>query len=157
MKAPRAAWTVAHYRGAPIGLHLSIALGLLFYSFGRWEPGAWVGFTLVVLLHELGHAMLVSRYGLRVVAIDLHGFGGECSYSGEVTPWRRSVIAWGGVLAPAATRLGENAVGQDDCALPGSDRARAARRPRLSQDPDFYQQCPGQLMLGAHRWRETVL
>jgi Zn-dependent protease len=102
MKSPSAAWIVGRYRGAPIRLHLSLVVGALLFSRGRWEPGAWLGFTLVILLHELGHAVLVARYRLKVEAIDLHALGGECSYSGDVTPWRRSVIAWGGVAAQAA-------------------------------------------------------
>jgi len=101
MKSPRAAWTIGRYRGAPIRLHATLLLGALFFSHGRIEPAAWLGFVLVILLHELGHAVLVARYRHKVVAIDLHALGGECSYSGEVTGWQRSVIAWGGVCAQA--------------------------------------------------------
>jgi hypothetical protein len=99
MKSPR--WTVGRFRGAPVRLHLSLVLGLMMYSRGRWAPGAWVACVLITLLHELGHALLVARFRLTVVAIDVHALGGECSYRGEVTAWRRSVIAWGGVLAQA--------------------------------------------------------
>ncbi len=94
-------WTLGRYRGAPVRLHASLILGALFFSRGQFEPGAWLGFALMILVHELGHALLVTRYRLKVVAIDLHAFGGECSYRGNVTPLQRSVIAWGGVLGQA--------------------------------------------------------
>ena len=96
-----ATWTIGHYRGAPVRLHASLIFGALFFSRGQFMPGAWLGFALMILVHELGHAILVTRYRLKVVAIDLHAFGGECSYRGDVTPFRRSVIAWGGVLGQA--------------------------------------------------------
>jgi stage IV sporulation protein FB len=86
-------------RGAPIRAHWSVVLGALVFTGFRFEPGAWVGFVLLILCHELGHATLVMRYRLRVVSVDLHGFGGVCRWAGEATPWQRSVIAWGGVLA----------------------------------------------------------
>jgi stage IV sporulation protein FB len=86
-------------RGAPIRIHWSVALGLLFFTGFRFEPGAWLGFIALILVHELGHAALVLRYRLRVVSLDVHGFGGECRWSGNATAWERAAIAWGGVLA----------------------------------------------------------
>jgi stage IV sporulation protein FB len=90
---------IARVRGAPIRIHWSVLLGLMFFTGFRFAPAAWLGFVALILIHELGHAALVLRYGLRVVAIDVHGFGGECRWSGDTTPWQRAVIAWGGVLA----------------------------------------------------------
>jgi stage IV sporulation protein FB len=88
-------------RGAPVRLHWSVLLGVLFFTGFRFSPAAWLGFVALVLIHELGHAAVVLRYGLRVVGIELHGFGGECRWDGQATPWERAVIAWGGVLAQA--------------------------------------------------------
>jgi Zn-dependent protease len=90
---------IGRIRGAPIRVHWSIAVGALVFSNFTFSPGAWLGFALLILLHELGHAALVMRYGLRVVSVDLHGLGGLCRWAGEATPWQRAVIAWGGVLA----------------------------------------------------------
>src|SRR5579859_4663516 len=88
-------------RGAPIRIHWSVALGLLFFTGFRFEPAAWLGFIALILMHELGHALMVLRYGLRVVAVDVHGFGGECRWEGTPTAWQRAAIAWGGVMGQA--------------------------------------------------------
>jgi stage IV sporulation protein FB len=92
---------IAEWRGVPLRLHWTTAAGALLFSGFRFEPGAWLGFVLLVLLHEMGHATLVMRYRLRVVSIDVHGYGGVCRWAGQATGWQRAVIAWGGVLAQA--------------------------------------------------------
>ena len=58
-----------------------------------------LGFFLLILVHELGHAALVRAYGLPLQSIEVHGMGGVCRYSGRPSPVAQSVIAWGGVLA----------------------------------------------------------
>jgi len=88
--------------GVPIRIHVLTPLGALVFTGFRFAPGAWVGFLLLVLLHEMGHALLVMRYRLRVSSIDLHAYGGLCRWSGQATDWERAVIAWGGVVAQAA-------------------------------------------------------
>jgi stage IV sporulation protein FB len=93
---------IGRIRGAPIRIHWSVLLGVLFFTGFRFAPAAWLGFVALVLVHELGHAGIVLRYGLRVLAIDVHGFGGQCRWEGQASPWQRAVIAWGGVLAQAA-------------------------------------------------------
>jgi Zn-dependent protease len=95
-------WTLGRFRGVPLRMHVLTPLGALLFSGFRVEPGAWIGFLLLVLLHEIGHAIVVARYGLRVSGIDLQVYGGVCRWSGPATDWQRSVIAWGGVLAQAA-------------------------------------------------------
>jgi stage IV sporulation protein FB len=90
---------IARIRGAPVRIHWSVALGALFFTGLRFEPAAWFAFLALVLVHELGHAVVVLRCGLRVVGIDVLAFGGVCRWSGDSTPLQRAVIAWGGVLA----------------------------------------------------------
>lgn len=87
------------FRDAPVRFHWTLLVGLLMFSRLRWAPGAWLGFVAIVLLHEIGHAILVRRYGLRVLGIDVHGLGGVCRHTGGATVYQSSVIAWGGVLA----------------------------------------------------------
>lgn len=79
--------------------HWSIALGIFYFSGFRFEPGAWLGYLVLVIGHELGHALLVRGYGLRVFSIDVHGFGGACVHQRARSELQESVIAWGGVLA----------------------------------------------------------
>lgn len=91
--------TLGSYRGTPIRLHWSVVLGLLFVSGLHFAPGAWAGYLLVILLHEMGHAFLARRYGLAVREIMIHGMGGHCAYAGYPTLYQQAVIATGGVLA----------------------------------------------------------
>ena len=94
-------WTAFRWRGVPIRLHWSLLVGSLFLSRLEWRPGIWLGYFVVVVWHEMGHAMLVHRMGLRTHEIQVHGLGGVCVYDGTATPYQRAVIAWGGVLAQA--------------------------------------------------------
>jgi Zn-dependent protease len=94
--------SLGRWRGVPLRVHVLTPLGALFFTRFRLEPGAWLGFFLVILLHEMGHALLVMGYRLRVSSIDLYPYGGVCRWSGSATEWERAVIAWGGVLAQAA-------------------------------------------------------
>lgn len=91
-------WTLARYRGIPIRLHWSIPLGALF--FGRFEivPGFWLGFVVLVLIHELGHAFLARTRRLAVHEVNVHGLGGECVHR-RGAPYDDAIVAWGGVLA----------------------------------------------------------
>ena len=101
----RGYFSLGRVRGISLRAHVLTLLGALFFTGFRFEPGAWLGFFLLVLLHEAGHAVLVRRYGLRVESIDLHAFGGVCHWSGQTTAWQRSVIAWGGVMAQGLVLL----------------------------------------------------
>ncbi len=98
----RGSLTLARLRGIPIRAHWTLPLGALFFSGFRFAPGFWIGFFLLVLIHELGHAALVRAFRLRVVGIDVTGFGGLCHWSGMATERQRGAIAWGGVLAQLA-------------------------------------------------------
>ena len=91
--------TIGHWRGAPVRLHWTLPLVALIFGQGAFAPGFWLGFVLIVLIHELGHAVLVRRFRCAVSSIDVHGMGGVCRWSGEPTRIQRACIAWGGVLA----------------------------------------------------------
>ncbi len=95
-------YTVGHFKGAPIRLHWSAPLGALVFGGFRFVPGFWIGFFLLVLLHELGHAVVVRLCGLRVAGIDIHGLGGQCRWEGRLTSLKQALIAWGGVWAQLA-------------------------------------------------------
>jgi stage IV sporulation protein FB len=93
------------FRGAPIRVHWSAPLGALFFCGFQFAPGAWAGFLVLILIHEMGHAFLAMRYRLRVQGIDIHGLGGQCRYEGGGTRRQHIVIAWGGVLAQGVVLL----------------------------------------------------
>lgn len=97
----RGYWTVTRLGGVPLRLHWSTALGALVFGGLRFAPAAWLAFLVIVLLHEVGHALVVRALRHRVMAIEVTGFGGLCRWSGAATPLERSMIAWGGVLAQA--------------------------------------------------------
>jgi len=97
--AARGTLEVGRWGGAPVRLHWSLAIGALVFSQGRFALGAILGFVLLVFIHEVGHALVVRRHRLRVVAIDVHALGGVCTWSGEASPLARARIAWGGVNA----------------------------------------------------------
>ena len=93
---------VGRIRGIPLRIHWTMPFGALLFSGFTFAPAFWVGFFVVVLVHELGHAALVRRYRQQVLSVDITGFGGLTRWSGNTTRTQRSVIAWGGVLAQLA-------------------------------------------------------
>lgn len=97
--------TIARWQGAPVRAHWTLPLGAFVFGHGRIAPGYWLGFALVVLVHEIGHALVVRRFGLRVVSVDVHGAGGQCRWAGDATALQRARIAWGGVNAQLALFL----------------------------------------------------
>ena len=93
--------TVAHVRGVPIRVHWSTPLGAFVFTGFSFNPLVWIGFFLVVLVHELGHAAAVRFYGHDVAAIEVNGLGGRCEWAGHPTAKEDAVIAAGGVAAQA--------------------------------------------------------
>ncbi len=72
---------------------------------GRFEivPAFWLGFALLIFIHELGHALLVVRYRLGLSEIAVHGVGGYCRHDRSGTRFQEAAVAWGGVLAQLAS------------------------------------------------------
>ena len=93
-------------RGVPVRAHWTTPFGALLFSRFEFVPGYWFGFLALIVLHELGHAVLVQRQGLEALSADIHAFGGQCVYQGPATPLDVSIIAWGGVLAQLAVLAG---------------------------------------------------
>lgn len=91
--------------GAPIRLHWTLPLGALVMSRFTFAPAYWLGFVLLILIHELGHALIVLRYRLGLVEIMVHGAGGYCSHGPARSRWQESAIAWGGVLGQLTALL----------------------------------------------------
>src|SRR5690242_18702994 len=86
---------------APIRVHWTAPLGAFMFTGFQLAPAAWAAFVVLILIHEIGHALFVRSFGLHLESVDVHGLGGVCRYYGTTTPVRRALIAWGGVLAQA--------------------------------------------------------
>ena len=91
-------WRVGRIMGVPIELHWTIPVGAFVFGRFAFVPGFWLGFFLLVLIHELGHAFLVKRRGLFNDRIRVHGLGGVSIHQ-RGTVYDQAIIAWGGVLA----------------------------------------------------------
>jgi hypothetical protein len=94
-------YDLGRVRGAPIRIHWSAPLGAIAFTGFSFSPGLWAGFLLLVVLHELGHAAMVHRFGYQVVAVRVHAFGGDCQWAGDPTAAEDAAVAWGGVLVQA--------------------------------------------------------
>src|SRR3712207_2838554 len=80
-------------------LHWSVPVGALVFGSLRFEPVLWLAFLALILVHDLGHALLVRAVGFRITGVDLTGFGGQCRWRGKPDALEQALIAWGGVLA----------------------------------------------------------
>jgi Zn-dependent protease len=93
----------------PVWIHASMPFVALLLTSGLWLPfrahGLWVaamvipGAMLSVVAHELGHALVARRHGLRVSGIHLHGGGGQALIEGWM--WSRKVDRKVTVAGPA--------------------------------------------------------
>jgi hypothetical protein len=97
----RGSITVAHVRGVPIRVHWSTPIGAIVFTGFSINPLVWIGFFLLILVHELGHAAAVRLYGHEVVSIEVNGLGGRCEWTGHPSAKEDAVIAAGGVAAQA--------------------------------------------------------
>jgi hypothetical protein len=92
-------FTLGHWRGIPIRMHWTTPIGALIFTRFEFIPVIWLGFVVIVLVHEFGHARMVRWCGAAVLSIDMDALGGSCSWEGSGSPLQRALIAWGGVLA----------------------------------------------------------
>lgn len=92
---------LGEWKGLPIQAHWTILVGAFIFGGFKFVPGFWLGFALLILFHEMGHAIAVRRSGAQVIALQLDALGGRCVWRGQVEPHQRVLIAWGGVLAQA--------------------------------------------------------
>jgi stage IV sporulation protein FB len=97
---------LGHVWRAPIRVHWTTPLVAFALTGLSFVPGAWLGFLVLVLVHEIGHATAARAFGAQVVSVNAHGLGGTCEWYGDVTSKQRAIIAWGGVLAQAALYIG---------------------------------------------------
>ena len=90
--------TLFRVKGVPVRVHWSAPLAAFILGEFRFAPGFWLGFFLIFIAHERGHAVLVWRRGLAVLEMRVTGLGGVCIHtSGSHDD--AVIISWGGVLA----------------------------------------------------------
>lgn len=97
--------TVGRFRGAPVRVHVATPIGFWFFCGFSFAPIAWTAFFLLILAHEIGHALLVKKYRLSILSVDVNPLGGACVWSGYADGTTRAKIAWGGVLAQGVILL----------------------------------------------------
>jgi stage IV sporulation protein FB len=107
---------LARYQKAPIYLHPAFFINAFMLAWPFWSIGTLRGLELAglfiavifasVLLHELAHAVVARRYGLSVLRIDIHPFGGLVQFWYQ--PLKRSqdfAIALAGPISNLAIAL----------------------------------------------------
>ncbi|MDP2343444.1 MAG: hypothetical protein Q8O67_20970 [Deltaproteobacteria bacterium] len=92
---------VAEVRKVPVRVHWTAPVAALIFGRFQFVPAFWIAFLSLILIHEIGHALIVRRCKKRVTLIELDGTGGKCHWRGELSPRQHVAIAWGGVLAQA--------------------------------------------------------
>jgi stage IV sporulation protein FB len=99
----RREWVIGRYGAAPISVHWS---ALLAFPFAWVASGSVLGgvsgfiaYVTLILVHELGHAVVATANGLRVFSLQALCVHGECAYESGRTPLSDVAVAWGGVAA----------------------------------------------------------
>lgn len=91
------------WRNVPLFFHWTLLLWVPFYwsRFGSlfWAVVTFAAYTALVLIHEMGHALVANWRGLPVFAMRLHVLGGECEHAAAGREKDSVWVAWGGVLA----------------------------------------------------------
>ncbi len=85
--------------GVPVRIHWTAPVGAFVFTGMSFVPERWAAFFALILLHEMGHALVVKAVRAEATGVELTGYGGYCQWRGDVSPVGRAAIAWGGVWA----------------------------------------------------------
>jgi hypothetical protein len=90
--------------GAPIYVHWSVLASSAFILVAFWKDLivlalALLCFFSIILIHEIGHAVIAHYLGYRVFEIRICLIHGVCEYSAPNYEWDEVKVSWGGVLA----------------------------------------------------------
>jgi stage IV sporulation protein FB len=99
-----------HAFGAPIQWRPGVlGVVLVFGVFAYQSIGAWIGLSLgwvvVMLVHELGHAYVARKLEYDIDLIVIGGFHGRCEFEAPEYEWHDCAIAWAGVAAQVAVAV----------------------------------------------------
>src|SRR5690349_3869098 len=97
---------IAAFRGRPILVHWSVPLvGAIIIIFNYREPESaaalCAAYFFLLLIHEIGHAIVAGFRRCAVSRIEIYPIHGLCHYFPNV-PDDEAFVAWGGVLAQFA-------------------------------------------------------
>jgi stage IV sporulation protein FB len=99
----RSSWRVGTLRGIPIEVHWTVLLGLPWYYYlnrsATATAVAFVAFSVLLLMHELGHAAVARWRDVAVGKIRLLFMHGSCTHEEPYYEEDDVLIAWGGVAA----------------------------------------------------------
>jgi Zn-dependent protease len=59
---------------------------------------AFITLNILIIIHELGHALIIKLLKYKVVSIDIHFAGGKCIYEEVYYEIHDILISWGGIL-----------------------------------------------------------
>lgn len=87
------------WRRIPVRMHWLVLALVFLQLLARRSLLSVLGFAVILIGHELGHAWMARHYRLKVHEIRIYPYAGECRMQMADTPRQEVVIAWGGVLA----------------------------------------------------------
>ena len=106
----RKSFKLCTFRGAPVLAHWSVLIAFPFCWFvEKSVTGALIAqaaFLGLMLVHELGHALMAVRLRLTVYSIHLYAVHGLCVLEAPRSEAEHIAVAWGGVVAQAALFVG---------------------------------------------------
>ena len=98
-------YRIFSFRQVPILVHWSVLLAFPFaWAASQSLVAGCVGLIAVLVLmlvHEVGHALVARHFGLRVFSIRLYPIHGLCVHEAPHSPEVAIAISWGGVAAQA--------------------------------------------------------
>jgi Zn-dependent protease len=95
---------------AHLYLHWSVLLVVVLLAFMSYRSPVHAAVSIasylaVILVHELGHALMARRLGYDVVAIHVGFFHGRCEHEAPYTELDDVLISWAGVMAQLAVAM----------------------------------------------------
>src|SRR5277367_4505181 len=82
--------------------HVLVAMALLLVlAFKNWLLAitCLISYVAIIVIHEVGHAVVARRLGYEVSAIRIGLLHGRCEYEHPHSGWDASLVSWGGILA----------------------------------------------------------
>lgn len=92
------------WRGISFYLHWSTILILSIFAVlvpFQGLPALLIGLSYfsILLVHEIGHALLAQRFQYQVHRVEIYPIHGVCHYDQPYSEYEDAIISWGGALA----------------------------------------------------------